>query len=174
MVLITLGSILLVFDTPKVVQKFVNGSSLVGESPRQRMRNFAYYVFKIDPLLGTGMGNFPNFNHEDIREIVVKNEGFYDEKKFMPYDHPHNIYWSYLSGGGITLFSVFVFFWLKVSSITYHARNYKNEKLLVFTSLSVILTILGIGWVNTTLAHENALMTMFLIGLLISKYRTLS
>jgi len=33
------------------------------------------------------------------------------------------------------------------------------------------MIVLGIGWVNTTLAHEHALIAMFVLGLLISKDR---
>lgn len=172
--LIALASVALVYNPPAVVQKFISGSSLVGESPRQRIRNFAYYVFKIDPVLGTGMGNFPNFDHDDIRGLVIKDEGVYNEKEFMPYAHPHNVYLTYLSGGGVILFSIFMWFWLKVASMIYQARNWINERWLVFGSAGVIATVLGAGWVNTTLAHEHALITMFFIGLLISKHRAAS
>jgi len=106
--LVTLASILLIYSSVPVLDKFKHGTSLVGDSPRQKIRNFSYYVFKIDPVLGIGIGNFDNFGHDDIKELVIKDKGVYDKSVFMPYAHPHNVYLAYLTGGGILLFSVFV------------------------------------------------------------------
>ena len=169
--LISLASIILVYDPPAVINKFINGSNLTGDSPRQKIRNFAYYVFKIDPILGTGIGNFPNFGHDDIKDSVIKEEGVYDKNKFMPFAHPHNTYFVYLTGGGVLLFSIFSWFWLHIVQVIYRVNKSSNEKWLVFSGSSVVMIVLGIGWVNTTLAHEHALITMFVLGLLISMDR---
>ena len=170
--LISLASVVLVYSPPAVVNKFINGSTLTGDSPRQKIRNFAYYVFKIDPILGTGIGNFPNFGHDDIKDSVIKEEGVYDKNKFMPFAHPHNTYFVYLTGGGVLMFSIFSWFWLNIVQIIYRVNKSSNEKWLVFSSSSsVVMIVLGIGWVNTTLAHEHALITMFVLGLLISMDR---
>jgi len=45
---------------------------------------------------------------------------------------------------------------------------------LVFNSFSVVLIVLGIGLVNTTLAHEHGLIAMFVLGMLISMDRKTS
>ena len=171
--LISLASIILAYNPPSVVNKFINGSNLTGDSPRQKIRNFAYYVFKIDPILGTGIGNFTNFGHEDVKALVIQDKGEYDKSQFMPFAHPHNIYLVYLTGGGILLFSIFSWFWLHIMQIIYRVSKESNEKWLVFGSLSVVMVVLGIGWVNTTLAHEHALIAMFIMGLLIFKFRQL-
>jgi len=171
--LISLASIILAYDPPAVVSKFINGSNLTGDSPRQKIRNFAYYVFKIDPILGTEIGNFPNFGLEDVKALVIQDKGEYDKSQFMPFAHPHNIYLVYLTGGGILLFSIFSWFWLHIMQIIYRVSKESNEKWLVFGSLSVVMVVLGIGWVNTTLAHEHALIAMFIMGLLIFKFRQL-
>jgi len=169
--LLSLAAMILIYNPPLVVGKFINGSSFSGESPRQRIRNFAYYVFKIDPILGAGIGNFPNFKHDDIKDLVIQDKGAYDKSQFMPFAHPHNVYYVYLTGGGILLFSMFVWFWLQVVNIVYRVNRRSNEKWLVFSGISVVMVVLGIGWVNTTLAHEHALIAMFVLGLLISKDR---
>lgn len=166
--LIALVSSIFVYDPPQVFNKFINGSSLVGDSPRQKIRNFAYYVFKMDPVLGTGIGNFPNFSHDDIKELVIKDKGEYDKSKFMPFAHPHNLYYVYLSGGGVVLFSIFIWFWLQMANIIYKVNKQSQEKWLVFSSSSIVIAVLSIGWVNTTLAHEHALIAMFVLGLVIS------
>ena len=169
--LISLASVILAYNPPAVVNKFINGSDLVGDSPRQKIRNFAYYVFKIDPFLGTGIGNFPNFGHDDIKDLVIEGEGVYDKSRFLPFAHPHNVYYVYLTGGGILLLSVFMWFWLQIVNIIYRVNKHSNEKWIVFSSVSVAMIVLSIGWVNTTLAHEHALIAMFVLGLLISKDR---
>jgi len=166
--LLSLASVILVYNPPSVINKFINGSDLVGDSPRQKIRNFAYYVFKIDPILGTGIGNFPNFSHNDITELVIKDKGVYDKSKFLPFAHPHNVYYVYLTGGGILLFSIFAWFWLQIVNIIYRVNIKCNEKWIVFSSMSTVAIVLGVGWVNTTLAHEHALIAMFVLGMLIS------
>lgn len=166
--LFSLVSTILVYNSSQVFNKFINGSSLVGDSPRQKIRNFAYYVFKIDPILGTGIGNFPNFSHDDIKELVIKDKGVYDKSSFMPFAHPHNLYYVYLSGGGVVLFSIFIWFWLQMANIIYKVNKQSQEKWLVFSSSSIVIAVLSIGWVNTTLAHEHALIAMFVLGLVIS------
>ena len=166
--LLSLATTIVVYEPPSVINKFINGSSLVGDSVRQKIRNFAYYVYKIDPILGTGIGNFPNFGHEDIKDLVIQDKGVYNKSQFMPFAHPHNTYFVYLTGGGALLFSIFSWFWLNIVQIIYRVNKSSNEKWLVFSSSSVVMIILGIGWVNTTLAHEHALIAMFVLGMLIS------
>ena len=166
--LLSLASVILVYNPPSVINKFIHGSSLTGESARQKIRNFSYYVFKIDPVLGTGMGNFPNFNHDDIKDLVIEDIGLYDKSRFIPFAHPHNVYYAYLTGGGILLFSVFMWFWLKIVNIIYRVNIKSNEKWIVFSGMSTVAIVLGAGWVNTTLAHEHALIAMFVLGMLIS------
>jgi hypothetical protein len=172
--LISLTFIALVYNPPAVMGKFINSSGPFEDSSRQKIRNFSYYVFRIDPILGVGMGNFPNFSHNDIKDDVIKNEGGYDKGKFIPYAHPHNLYYAYLTGGGVILFSIFSWFWLQIVNIIYRVSKKSNEEWIVFSGISVTMLVLGIGWVNTTLAHEHALIAMFVLGLLISRDRALS
>jgi len=166
--LISLASTILIYNPPSVVHKFIHGSSLTGDSARHKIRNFSYYVFKIDPILGTGMGNFPNFKHDDIKNLVVQDGKPYNKKEFLPFKHPHNLYYSYLTGGGLILFSIFSWFWLKMIQIIYQVNKRSNEKWLVFGGTGVVMIVLGVGWVNTTLAHEHALITMLALGFVIS------
>jgi len=166
--LLSLASVVLVYNPPSVINKFINSPGLVGDSQRQKIRNFAYYVFKIDPVLGTGIGNFPNFNHDDVKDLVIEDLGLYDKSRFMPFAHPHNIYYVYLTGGGILLFSVFAWFWLQIVNIIYRVNIKSNEKWIVFSGMSTVAIVLAVGLVNTTLAHEHALIAMFVLGMLIS------
>ena len=171
--LISLASVVLVYNPPPVVNKFINGTDLVGDSPRQKIRNHSYYVYKSNPILGVGFGNYVHFGHDEIKEIVISEEGEYDSNKFLPSAHPHNVYYTYLVSGGLIMSSIFILFWLNILQIIYSFNKGSNEKWLIFSSVGVVMTVLGVGLVNTTLAHEHALIAMFVLGLLISRYRKL-
>jgi O-antigen ligase len=168
-----LASVVLVYNPPPVVNKFINGTDLVGDSPRQKIRNHSYYVYKSNPILGVGFGNYVHFGHDEIKEIVISEEGEYDSNKFLPSAHPHNVYYTYLVSGGLIMSSIFILFWLNILQIIYSFNKGSNEKWLIFSSVGVVMTVLGVGLVNTTLAHEHALIAMFVLGLLISRYRKL-
>jgi formate hydrogenlyase subunit 3/multisubunit Na+/H+ antiporter MnhD subunit len=61
-----------------------------------------------------------------------------------------------------------MWFWLQIVNIIYRVNKHSNEKWIVFSGVSVVMAVLSIGWVNTTLAHEHALIVMFVLGILIS------
>ena len=169
--LISLTALLVANNPPQVVNKFINGTNLIGDSPREKIRAHSYYVFRISPVLGVGFGNYVHFGHDEIKDFVISDKGVYDSSKFIPSAHPHNVFYTYLISGGLIMFSVFVLFWLKILQIIYSVHKNSNEKFLVFSGIGVVMTVLGIGYVNTTLAHEHALLAMFVLGLIVSKYR---
>ncbi len=164
-------SAVLFYNPPPVVNKFIKGSPLIGSSIRQGIRNFSYYAFKANPILGVGFGNFANLDHNDIEKVVIKDKGVYNKNKYRPFAHPHNVYYTYLVSGGIVIFTIFSWFWLQIVRIVFQVYKYSGEKWLVFSATSVVMINLGIGWVNTTLAAEHALLSMFVLGLLIAKSR---
>ena len=69
------------------------------------------------------------------------------------------------------VFSIFLWFWFYVVWIIVKLRKSKESEWIVLSSIGVTLINLGIGWVNTTLHHEHAILSMFILGLLISQYR---
>ena len=52
--------------------------------------------------------------------------------------------------------------------------EYRDDRLLILSSSMVFLTVLGVGFVNTTLSHEHAILSMFVLGLSLSKDRVLN
>jgi len=176
-----LGIILLItivfgaINPPKVMDKFIYGSAIIGDSPRQKIRNFSYEIFKLDPFLGTGMNNFPNFEMEDIKNQVIEEKGvkWWQENSslvYAPYAHPHSLYYTYLTGGGILFLSVLMFFWTRVSIEI--IKNFKNEDhWLNVSTLSVVLVNLLVGIVNSTFAHEHGLLSILIIGVFLSRRR---
>ncbi len=159
------------YNPPSVFNKFQTGSSLLGDSPRQKIRNFSHYVFKKNPVLGIGFGNFSNLDHKYIKPLVLQEKRVYNADEFMPYAHPHNVYYTYLVGGGLAIFSIFVWFWLYMLFAIKRSYVFSKDRWLTFAGIGVVITNLGIGFVNTTLAHEHALITMFVLGLMIARDR---
>jgi len=99
------------------------------------------------------MSNFPNFSHKDIKDIVIKDVGKYDQNKFKPFAHPHNVYFAYLTGGGILLFSIFIWFWLQVVNIIYRLNKAPEDKWLIFNGSRVVLIVLAVGLINRLLIN---------------------
>ena len=73
--------------------------------------------------------------------------------------------------GGLLIFSIFLWFWFYIVWIIFKLRSSKENDWITISSISVLLINLAIGWVNTTLHHEHAILSMFVLGMLISEYR---
>jgi len=186
-----LGSFLVINNPPIVFEKFKTSESLFDEPERKKIRNFSYYTFKTSPLLGIGFGNFGNLGHGHIKDKVIEDLGVYEIEKYSPNAHTHNIYYNFLISGGILMLSALLLFWTqiiasiwKVSKVNDRKElrfiddveliEYRDDRLLILSSSMVFLTVLGIGFVNTTLSHEHAILSMFVLGLLLSKDRELN
>jgi len=164
-----------------VYERFVNEpTAIVEDSVRAKIINFSTELFIQRPILGVGMDNFANFSLKDIQQGVIDRKGneFWEARKDMykPYAHPHNSFLSYLVGGGIVLFSVFVIFWAKTIHSVYKLTINKisnNDNWLIESVAFLIFYHLTIGMVNTVFANENAILTMIFIGILINRLRSL-
>jgi len=167
--------IISLISPPKIIDKFYHGSSIIGFSPRQTIRNFAYEVFKIDPILGTGMSNFPNFGLDDIKDNVINEKGIdWWQKKaketYLPYAHPHNLYYAYLSGGGIIFLVTMLLFWSNI--IKEIIKDYKERKSWILLPVSLIVLVnLIVGFFNTTFENEHGLLSMLVLGIFLSQRR---
>ncbi len=171
---LTISGSVLIYNPPMVVDKYMSGTTIFGESPRQKIRNFSYYVYQKDPIFGIGFGNFINMDLDDVRDIIIEDKGSLDQNQYLPYAHPHNLYYTYLVGGGLLVFSILIWFWIYIFTIIW--RIIKNKGMndwMLFNGFAVILINLGIGWVNTTFAVENAILSMLILGMLIQTNRRL-
>ena len=186
-----LGSLLLINNPPSVINKFLASDSFFDDPARKKIKNFANYAFKTYPILGVGFGNFTNLGHEHIKDKVIEDLGLYEKEKYKPYDHTHNIYYNFLVSGGIVMFSAFLWFFAQAIKTIWRVGKednrkelrrrhnhdvieYRDDRLLIISSIMVILIVLGIGFVNTTLSQEHGILSIFVLGLLFSKDRELS
>jgi hypothetical protein len=162
---------LFIQNPPPVFNKFLKTDHILQDVARDRMRNFSYYAFKTNPLFGIGFGNYGQIKIEDIKAEIIKDKGVFNASEYLPGSHTHNVYYTYLVSGGLLIFSIFLWFWFYIVWIIFKLRSSKENDWIVLSSISVLLINLAIGWVNTTLHHEHAILSMFVLGMLISEYR---
>ena len=139
-------------------------------SQRDKVWRASFEVARLNPLLGIGGGNWKQINIDQLKSSVEsRGETFNAEEFALQYGHPHNIYLSNLVDRGILGFITFLSFmliWLITLIKSYKKFNQDSKAMLfVMGSFSAWTTIFGIGFVNTTFHHENALLALFFLGL---------
>lgn len=149
----------------------VERENILIDKTRHRINQLSYYAFKKNPFLGIGFGNYSQIKVLDIKEQVIKNKGVFDPNNFLTSAHTHNVYFNYLVSGGLLIFSIFMWFWFYIFWIIYKLRKIIENHWIVACSASVAFINLAVGFFNTTLHHEHAILSMFVLGLLISRYR---
>jgi O-antigen ligase len=127
-------------------------------------------IAKLNPLFGIGNGNWKVLKIDQIKaEIESRNEFFNMENFILVNNHPHNIYLSNLVDRGILGFIIFLNFmliWLITLINSYKKFNQDSKAMLfIMGSFSAWATIFGVGFVNTTFHHENALLALFFLSL---------
>jgi hypothetical protein len=158
-------------NPPYALKRILDREHILYDESRDRIRNFSYYAFKTNPILGIGFGNHGLIEIEDIKAEIIKDKGVLNTGEYSPSSHAHNVYYTYLVSGGLLTFSIFIWFWFYIVWIIFKLRSNKENDWIVLCSINVLLINLAIGWVNTTLHHEHAILSMFVLGMMISVYR---
>ena len=170
----TLLATWLAYNPPVALQRIQANKNILQDVARDKIRNFSYYAFKSSPLLGVGFGNFGRLTMSDIKEAIIEDNKDPASGQFLPFSHAHNVYYTYLVSGGLVSFSIFIWFWFYVIHVIIKLRAVAENKWIVVSSASVVMITLGVGWFNTTLHHEHAILSMLVLGLLISRNRQIS
>ena len=170
--LLTIFLITIFFITPLPVIKkqIANQDNHIVLSYRDKVWQAAYEISKFNPLLGIGGGNWKHIHIDQIKSAVEsRGETFNAEDFALQWGHPHNIYLSNLVDRGILgfiTFLSFMFIWLVTLVKSYKKFNQDSKAMLfIMGSFSAWTSIFGIGLVNTTFHHENALLALFFLGL---------
>lgn len=151
-------------------QDSLSGNATSFLSGRDRVWKSALEVSRIYPSFGVGNGNWSKINIEDIKSSVEQRGDVFNSKDFLlSVGHAHNIYLANLVERGFIGFFIFVnfmLFWAFTLFSSFRRSRKNSSELLIFAgSLSSFLAIFGIGFVNTTFHHENALLALFFLGL---------
>ncbi len=137
---------------------------------RDKLWRASFEVARLNPIFGIGGGNWKQINIDQLKSSVESRGEIFDKDTLaLQYGHPHNIYLSNLVDRGILgfiTFLSFMFIWLITLIKSYKKYNQDSKAMLfIMGSFSAWTTIFGIGFVNTTFHHENALLALFFLGL---------
>jgi O-antigen ligase len=167
---IFLLSIVFISPAPVIEKQIINQNNHDVLSQRDKIWRKAFEVARLNPLLGIGNGNWNYIKIDQIKSSVESRGEIFDAEKFkMEHPHPHNIYLSNLVDRGILGFIIFLNFmliWLITLINSYKKYNQDSKAMLfIMGSFSAWTIIFGIGFVNTTFHHENALLALFFLSL---------
>jgi len=165
-----LFAIIFIMPAPVIEKQIANQDHHIVLSYRDLVWKAAYEVAKLNPLLGIGGGNWRHIHIDQIKSAVEsRGETFVAEDFALQWGHPHNIYLSNLVDRGILgliTFLSFMSIWLITLIKSYKKYNQDAKAMLfIMGSFSAWMSIFGIGLVNTTFHHENALLALFFLGL---------
>ena len=165
-----LVTIVFIMPAPVIEKQIANQENHIVLSYRDKVWRAAYEVAKFNPLLGIGGGNWSYIKIDQIKSRVeARGETFHAEDYLLEAGHPHNIYLANLVDRGILgliIFLSFISIWLITLIKSYKKYNQDSKAMLfIMGSFSAWATIFGIGFVNTTFHHENALLALFFLSL---------
>jgi len=161
---------------PVIEKQITNQNNHNVLAQRDKVWQAALEVARLNPLLGIGGGNWKQINIDQLQSSVESRGEIFDRDTMgLQYGHPHNIYLSNLVDRGILgliTFLSFMFIWLITLINSYKKYNQDSKAMLfILGSFSAWTTIFGIGLVNTTFHHENALLALFFLSLHLSYLR---
>jgi O-antigen ligase len=144
------------------------------DQTRSEINKFSFAAFKVNPLLGIGFGNYGYIDIEEVLKIISDNKEIMSQRISIHSSHAHSLYFTYLVSGGIVMFLTLAFFWIYILWAIFKLIKVGGNDWIIMASIGVLLINLAIGLVNTTFHHEHAIFSMFILGLLISKYRQIT
>lgn len=125
------------------------------------------------PAFGVGIKNYDQISLGDLLGWCEKDRDVCNPDDYLPYAHGHSLYINTLTERG--LFGFFVVF-INISILIFLIFKYRpdskddeNYIMLWTAAFGMLFLNLIIGLFNTTLHHENALLSMIVIGLWLGK-----
>jgi O-antigen ligase len=167
---IFLTSIVFIMPAAVINKQIANQNNHDILSQRDKVWRASFEVARLNPLLGIGGGNWKQIKIDQLKSSVESRGETFNEDDFaLQWGHSHNIYLSNLVDRGILGFITFLSFmliWLITLINSYKKFNQDSKAMLfIMGSFSAWTTIFGIGFVNTTFHHENALLALFFLSL---------
>lgn len=140
---------------------------------RVKIWRSAMLAWKQYPAFGVGIKNYDQISLEELLTWCRAEKTECSPDDYLPYAHGHSLYINTLTERG--LFGFFVVF-INISMLIYFIYKYRpkvadeTEYIMLWTAaFGVLFLNLSIGLLNTTLHHENALLSMIVIGLWLGK-----
>jgi len=167
---IYLINIVFIMPAPVIKKQIISQNNHDVMASRDKVWKVALEIARLNPLFGIGGGNYSYINYNQIKASAESRGRAFNAEDFaFKNTHPHNIYLSNLVDRGILgliTFLSFMFIWLITLIKSYIKFNQDSKAMLfIMGSFSSWTTIFGIGFVNTTFHHENALLALFFLSL---------
>ena len=173
--IISIVMLSIVLQTGVVEKQIANQKANDVLSSRDKVWNVSLEASKFHPLLGIGLSNWHFITIEQLRvSVESRGEKFNPNNYWFP-GHSHNLYLSALVERGyvgLLVTILFMLFWMKHLISTFNwAKKTTQASYLWAGSLSAWFATCGIGFVNTTFHHENAILACLFLGLYLSYTR---
>jgi len=147
---------------------------IVSETPhpvlgaRYPIWNQALLEWRMHPVFGIGNSNFSQLKQEDVQRWLVSRGESYSDAMYARSSHAHSLYLNTLAERGLVGFTLLLIllgaFAISLLRGLPQPRDSALHWLLWCGGASALLTVAGIGLVNTTLHNEPGLLAMLLIG----------
>lgn len=137
-------------------------------SHRDAIWNAAIVLWKQYPWFGVGMRNFDQATPEETQAWALAQGKRYEPVKFMNSSHAHSLYLNSLAERGLigsVILAIVLFAWIVT---LLRALPSRNDFYIYWTAwgsaFSAWFVTVVVGFVNTTLHHEHALLSMVALG----------
>lgn len=163
------------FKTPPILEKERTHEKAFKNviSDRAELRQTAFWIWQKHPWLGAGIHNFQAEGKAIVEEKSLT--AGHPITLYTTYSHAHNIYLNTLAEQGVVGFGALVLIFIAwIFLLLKHWPNRFDNNFywaLWLSSSCVLLSNLVIGWANTPLHHQNALLSLLLLGLSIAYFK---
>jgi O-antigen ligase len=140
-------------------------------SDRAEVWNASIEASKFFPALGVGNGNWGLITLDQIKNSVEsRGDKFKKEKYNLTHHHSHNLYLTWLTERGFVGIFILIFFMTVWAYSLF--KNYQSKNRIDFlfaSSLGSFIMTFGVGFVNSTLHHEHAILAFLFLGLFLGR-----
>lgn len=147
-------------------------------SYRDALWNTALVLWQQYPWFGVGMHNFDQATPEETRSWATAQGKSYDARKYMNSSHAHSLYFNALAERGTVgsaILAAILVAWI-VSLL--RALPSRNDVYIYWTAwggaFSAWFVTVVVGFVNTTLHHEHALLASVALGIFLAVQRAVA
>jgi O-antigen ligase len=139
-------------------------------SDRDLVWNVSFEAARFNPFFGVGNGNWNRITLEDLKKSREERGIPFDPTNYkIDAGHSHSLYLTSLVERGIVGFLVLMIFmgtWLVTLFRSYKKLKTSAQGSYIWgASLSAWIVTCGVGFVNSTLHHEHAILAFLFLGL---------
>ena len=126
------------------------------------------------PIFGVGNGNWHRINLEEIKTSLESRGASFNKENYVAgVAHSHSVYLTALVERGVVGFLALIsimLFWLQAIKERFKFISKSSQDAYVWgAALSAWVVTFGVGFVNSTFHHEEALLALIFLGLFLNQ-----